>query len=302
MRTAVGINRREYKLLLDPKEFCGEPEGKAPARLWRRLKAIIDDSLDKRDGGRAVGAFQPKPARHVAFFDTRRHFLDKLDFALRARTPLRKGEPDGGTETTLKFRSADLLLATEYRHAVTDKKKEIEEDISPLQVARPGRPIAVAHPRSLYSRFAISTEVKNRNEFRQVDEVVDKVNWLGNWLAPRANGDHLGNKLCQGPTIVEWIFEGASVWLGDGVGAKFTLTLWYLDDKNGKVRKVWEQAREGHLDPVIAEISFDFGFDEAKGGTLNAAVAERATALFLAMQKLPTDRKHTSKTKLGLPN
>lgn len=302
MSNQISIEGREYKLLLDPKKFRGAPTNKAAAALWKKLKEIIDDRLDKKDGGtRAEGALKRGQPRHVAYLDTRERLLYERDFALRVRADLNDGKANGKPKATLKYRSPDVLLATDYRRIVTADEPLIEEDISPLQVARSGKPVAVADQRSLYSRFAISTERVTRAEFQTIEQVVDKFNWLDSWLDRRTDGGYRDEKLHAGPTICEWVFEDASVWLGDGIRAKFTLTLWYLH-KNAKVKSVYERALSGDLDPRIAEISFDFGVDAAKGARMDAEAAERAAALFIGMQELRMDKRETSKTKLGLPD
>jgi hypothetical protein len=71
MGNQISIDGREYKLLLDPKKFAGPPTNKAAAGLWKDLKEIIDDRLDKKDGGsRAEGALKRGQPMRVAYLDT----------------------------------------------------------------------------------------------------------------------------------------------------------------------------------------------------------------------------------------
>src|SRR5262245_38019395 len=65
----VRLKSREYKLMLDPAKFAGEPEPIVD-RFWDRvLKKVIADRLDRRNNGelRHKKRFALDPERHVVF-------------------------------------------------------------------------------------------------------------------------------------------------------------------------------------------------------------------------------------------
>jgi hypothetical protein len=301
MGGAVGLNGREYKLLLEPGGFSGAPADRAVTVLWKSLTAIIDEHLGKKRSGasRAEGELTRQTPRAVTFLDTEGRLLDELGLALRQRTELDEddGEPNGAPEITLKFRSPDTLLAAKYRRVVTARQTKLEEDVAPLQVKSNGQPMAIPEKRSAYSRFAVSTKRDKEIRLKKVEHLFQPFKWLPAWLSRSADQDLARMRLHSGPAICEWIFEGGSVYLGAGVKGQFTLTLWYLR-KDDSLESVYKWALSGKLNPRVAEISFDF---DIKGGQLDAGAAERAAKLFIAMQALPVDRKETSKTKLALP-
>jgi hypothetical protein len=299
----VGIEGREYKLLLDPDGFAGAPE-KVAARFWtRHLKPLIEGQLDGKDGGasRAEGELQLKKRRVVTFIDSKRGILDEHDFALRSRTLVENGRTKGTPEVTLKFRSPDLLLSAEYYRAAKARPGDttLEEDIAPLQVARGKKAVAVPDPPSTYSRFAVSTKRNLDGAFETLGDVFAKFEMAKQSLDRNAGRDADGGvKLVPGPTILECVFQDAAVDLGAGLDAEFGFTLWYFPADSTK-GDPWERAKSGKLIPGAAEISFDF---ETENGRMDADAAERARTLFVAMQeKLPVNRRGTSKTKLGLP-
>jgi hypothetical protein len=306
MRGVIGIDGREYKLLLDPAGFAGAPSHKAAKAFWnRRLKPIIEKQLRAKDdeASRAEGELAPKKQRVVTFLDTKKGLLAKHGFALRQRTAIEKGEPVGRTEVTLKFRSPDFLIAAEYCRAAKANggggDTTLEEDIGPLQVPRGKKPVAVAEPRSIYSRFAVSTKVKPDDSFETLGDAFSRFGALEQSLRRDSDGEDLGPvRLHSGPTICEWVFQEAAVDLGDKLDAEFAFTLWYFG-KGGGLRGLYKRAMSGALDPRIAEISFDF---KTQAGRLDTEAAERATKLFIGMQeKLPVNKEEASKTKLGLP-
>lgn len=303
MSGPIGIEGREYKLLLDPLRFAGAAPEKVAKRLWNKgLRPIIEQRLGPKDDGeaRAEGELRLKKQRLVVFFDTKERHLARHGLALRKRTFVENGVTSGVPEVTLKFRTPDLLLAAEYcrqaRRCAGDTK--LEEDIAPLQVSRGERPAVVAKPASTYSRFSVSTSLELDAafdtladvlaSFPMVEERVDREGGLG--------AETL--RLRSGAVIREWVFQSATVDLGRALDAEFGFTLWHFA-KSGPKRDAWKRAATVGLDPDIAEISFDF---ETRKGRMESAAAERASALFIAMQEaLPINTSETSKTALALP-
>lgn len=303
MRGPIGLDGREYKLLLDASGFAGAPSEKAAKAFWtRRLKPIIEKHLDAKASGktRAKGELKLEKQRLVAFLDTKRGLLDRQNFSLRLRTRLAGDDSSSVPEVTLKFRTPDFLLAAEYFRAARehDPETKLEEDIAPLQVAREGKQVAVPTPRSVYSRFSVSTKLLAfGGTFATLGDVFDQFGALQESL-DRDGKAAADTKLVSGPTICEWVFEDAEVDLGEELDAGFSFTLWYVLEA-GETRDPWKHVASGAVDPRIAEISFDF---DTKNGRMDKAAAERASKLFIAMQmELPVDKEATSKTALGLP-
>ena len=303
MRGPVGLDGREYKLLLKPGGFRGAPSEKAAKAFWRReLKPIIGRTLDAKESGetRAKGELALKKQRRVIFLDSGNGRLAGGNFSLRLRTLLVEGEPANLPEVTLKFRTPDFLLAAEYFRLAQkhDGETKLEEDIAPLQVAREGKPVAVPKRRSVYSRFSVSTKLLEFDGVLEtMGDVFDRFGALRGSLARESKAAER-MKLVAGPTICEWVYQNALVDLGEDLDAEFGFTLWYLFAPGAK-RNPWKRALSGEVDPSIAEISFDF---DTKNGRMDRAAAERASKLFIAMQhKLPVNTRETSKTALGLP-
>ena len=300
------LDKREYKLLLDPAAFCGALSLALADRFWtRRLKPLIIATLDERNPrkSRAEGKFSHAEQRIVTFFDTRKLLLDRHGFALRTREAVEDGARSGKPGVTLKFRTPDLLLAREFAGAanMSDDDK-FEEDIALLQVApKDGagkRSVTTPRRPSIYSRFSVSLRrdlsvglQELRGAFEQFEPFERELN------AAEGSEVKKGRKLHAGPAVCEWVFEGAAVDLG-AVDAGFAFTLWYFVE-DGEGRNQFRKAASGGLQPRVAEISFDF---KTKDGRVDADVSRRASKLLIAMRKkLPANRHSTSKTALALP-
>jgi hypothetical protein len=306
VRGPTGLDGREYKLLLEPGGFPGAPSSKAAKSFWTsKLKPIIDHELDLNNAGksRASGHLRPnrEKQRSVAFLDTKKGHLAAANFALRLRTRFTNGEATGLPEVTLKFRTPDFLLAAEYYRLAKNHPGDttLEEDIAPLQIARRNKPVTVAKPRSVFSRFSVSTKLTDLNgSFDVLGDVLDQFGALKDGLG-RIGKAAKRATLVPGPTICEWVFEDATVDLGENLNAEFGFTIWYVS-RAGSKRDPWKRAESGNVNPRVAEISFDF---QTKQGRMDRAAAQRASKLFLGMQStLPVNKTMTSKTALGLPS
>src|SRR5262245_48330425 len=138
----IHLNGREYKLLLKPTKFAGDPSVAMANNFWNHhVKLIIKRHLDKRSNGKARsnGHFAAAKIRRVRFWDSKSHLLASCDLSLRQRG--KTLDPDGEQEITLKLRTSDLFISALTpvtglnRRAKTKRAKtKLEEDIAPLQV------------------------------------------------------------------------------------------------------------------------------------------------------------------------
>jgi hypothetical protein len=298
----IGIDGREYKLLLDPAPFARKPYAKAARTFWSRdLKPIIKKALDAKDGSsRAEGALRLEKERIVLFLDTKEGHLARRGVALRIRTRFKDGELEEVPEITLKFRTPDVMLAAAYRDAAKrfGGATVLEDDIAPMQVGRSRKPAATAKPHTTYSRFSVSTKHTDiKRAFNELGDVFQVFGALPDLLdAGRKAADE---ELRAGPTVYEWVFQKARVDLGKGFDdAEFGFTLWHFA-KAGTRRLPFGNDGDVALKLRVAEISFDF---KTPAGSMDADAARRARKLFIAMQeKLRVNRFETSKTALALP-
>lgn len=300
---AKPLTGREYKLLLKPGAFRDAPRGDLAEKFWAAdLAPIINDSLGWRNSGRsrAEKALKLKKRRVVQYFDTKDRLLRDNGFALRRRIRLRDGEPDDEPEVTLKLRTSDILLASEFadRADLSDDDK-FEEDIAPLQIGtETGRSRTIrSGRRDTYSRFSVSLKRSFEKELETLAVPLDRFKAFEGELEDAIGGKVNGErKLRAGPTVLEWVFQHAKVDLGS-VRAEFGFTLWYF--AGGASPDHWQQTANGAIDPAIVEISFDY---ETEDGRVDAEVSRRAVRLFHAMQlALPVNRRATSKTALAQP-
>jgi hypothetical protein len=290
------LDSREYKLMLDPQRFSGTPSTDAANRFWDdMLKAIIECRLDARDDGEPwhKKKFKLDEERTVRFWDTDDCELDRRGYVLRERVDIRGGQEDSSKrEVTLKLRTPDLFLAAGTPLPAADDQAEVklEENIAVLLVRAEDSPgvkrTVVARPpsmRSLFSR-SVSQPLAAEASLASPEVVTD----LYPGLSDLDILDGRASNLVRGEPVREYVFEGAKVDLGRDVDAGFALALWYPGDRTGG----WA--------PAIAEISFKYDTDE---GDVAPAVAQRAMALFLAMQAelAWASPERATKTSFGLP-
>lgn len=293
---SIHIDGREYKLLLRPTKFAGEPSAALANAFWtKHLRPIVQGRLDKRQGGKArfKGQFEPAKIRTVRYWDTKSHALAGSELTLRQRG--KASDKDGAQEITLKLRTSDLFISalTVVTGSQRDAKTKLEEDIAPLQVQLSprgrGRKI-MADYSATRSRFSRSTT--QSIEADAVPATLAQACGLfpsleANLMRRHERGLTLKTRLAAGPRIEEHVFKGPSVELGSGISGEFALTFWYF----GKLRRV----------PQVSEISFKCELD---GGLMPVPVARRAHRLFVAMQEELADWANiqdSSKTELALP-
>ena len=150
----TGLTGREYKMLLEPGRFPGNP-GEVADRLWSRLPPILGPHLADADG---LPALPDAKQRMVQFLDTDKLALDGKGYSLRLR---RKGNKKK-SEVTLKLQTADIFLSgsTSLPEPVeVDKghdeegEAKFEEDIAPLEVQTGGNNVALPDDAGTRSRF-----------------------------------------------------------------------------------------------------------------------------------------------------
>jgi hypothetical protein len=286
---AIHMDGREYKLLLKPKKFEGDPSAALANEFWTdKLKPIIRRHLDERSGGKArfKGEFDSVKIRNVCFWDTKRHALANCDLSLRQRGNASRSH--GAQEMTLKLRTSDLFISglTDVPGSQRDAKTKLEEDISPLQVQRRH---VVADYSATQSRFSRSTTQSIQRD--AVPSTLAKACKLfpslkQNLMRHDKRDFDLKARLMPGPAIEEHVFKGPKVELGGGIIGEFALTLWYFK----KRRRA----------PDVSEISFKCEID----GLMHLPAAQRAHSLFVAMQEELADwanPQDSSKTALALP-
>ena len=234
------LDSREYKLALEPRKFDFKNPGKTVDAFWEdKLKGIIADALGKTKKGKArhKGNFDDTKERQTVFRDTKDCDLDAIGYSVRERTKIKKEKLDPDSrEMTLKFRTADVLIAWEALPEKGDTK--FEEDIVPLLVRKidaAGKETgAFAKPPSMRSIFSVSAteELEPTDKFTTVADVAKQFKDFRDRL-DRAGGKGIapGAALREGPVFHELVFKGAAVDLGEKIEADFDLSLWYRAGK-----------------------------------------------------------------------
>lgn len=281
---------REYKILLDPSHFAGDQPAQQVNSFWRKkLIPAIAVHLDKRRGGmpRHDGEFDKEKQRDILFRDTAGCVLSRAGYSLRERA-----EAGGKRKLTLKLRLPDLFIVAATDQVGSDAEAEtvLEEDIAPLAAPShgPRGPAVLANPRSIRSRFSLSTTQPTSTTLSSMDDLFDQFPTLADGLkrAQSKKSKLIKGELIAGPAIRETVFEGARVKLGGSVDGKFALSLWYFD---------------AAAKPGVAEISFGCKFPT---NAMPLEAARRAFDLFVGLQDSLEewlDLTHSSKTALALP-
>jgi hypothetical protein len=293
---SIHIDGREYKLLLQPTKWAGDPSAALANAFWtKHLRPIIQRHLGKLPSGKArfQGQFDPAKIRHVRYWDTKSHALASHELTLRQRG--KASDSDGRQEITLKVRTSDLFVSafTAVSGSRRDAKTKLEEDISPLQVqlspAGRGRKV-VADYSATRSRFSRSTTQSIESDalpstLAQACKLFPSLK--DNLMSRHERGLTLKTRLAPGLLIEEHVFKGPKVDLGSRISGEFALTFWFFEKQ--------------HRVPQVSEISFKCDLD---GGLMPLTVARRAHRLFVAMQEELADwanMQDASKTELVLP-
>lgn len=259
------IDSREYKLLLTPTDFAGDPNARASEFWDGRLKPIIGTHLDRRESGesRAKKSFVLRHQRRVSFKDTTGCTLSLAGFSYRERAAL-MAEPGGAAtvETTLKFRSSDIFISSASSFAGQgEAKSKFEEDIS---ISMQG-----GKSRSGYSH-SVSQKQAGGSLPATLKGLTDTYPGAWSWLESLSTTPtQPGANLVAGPAFVELVFSKAEVDLGHETDAEFDFTFWYPASDASRTQ------------PALVEISFSY---DTNDGDVDRNVALRASKLFVAMQ------------------
>jgi len=276
----LGVNSREYKLMLEVSRFRGlnplsviDEMWNGP--IWQLIQGM--EGIEVKDG-----VFKLKKDRAVRFWDTGggECTLRKHGYAFRERVKVKNGkEVDKKREVTLKFRNpeAERVTVKDMQGDHADAKQKFEMDIG-IGSGPDSR------LRFVYSKSTTQPIGKNR-KINKMQDPLELYPKLVNGLRKQGASVDPDRKLerVSGVTIREHVYEEPVVDLGDRE-AEVSVTLWY-------------DAQEGGLaEPTLAELSFKI---EASGQTpaFSTATLDRAEALFLAMASLPwADANASTKT------
>jgi len=289
---ACKLDSREYKLLLDPKQFSRTlTTDQANDFLYGiRDKLKLHGELVSR----LRSQFSQPEVRKIQFWDLPNCALTANDFALRSRVENEK------RKTTLKLRKADYFIVKSYYPKDEDWYDDVkfEEDIAPLEVKPKGADSSIVFPteHSIRSRFSLSlTTKKEINESTTTEDIFDWYPLLNDGLDVPVPP---GRTLIGGRVINESVAKGAEIDFSDGVEGKLALTIWSFT-KPGVTLGNAQDEQNGA--PEIAEISFTCKTTD--DGDMSAKAAREAYDFFIALQThLNVNMSDASKTSLALPD
>lgn len=270
------LEGREYKILLDPKSVGADPAA-IDAYFETRLREILCRGKTRKLEGR----LRASNIRVVQFFDTKAGVLDAASYALRHRTS------NKGAEITLKLRMPDyfVVAATDLQGRDDDARTSFEEDIAPLEVMARDGMVRLAEPRSIRSRFALSTKQRFKGDLARLGDAFAFYPTLARNLRNAGMGSDRETPLCAGPTVHEQVFDGPVMQFDGDVAAKLVLSFWTLSPPAVTDR--------------VAEMSFRC---PTRGGRMPGKAALAALDLFLDLQReLDVELRYASKTKVALP-
>ncbi|MGO7072184.1 hypothetical protein ACCT03_00090 [Rhizobium johnstonii] len=288
------LDAREYKLLLNPQIFSQARNLQAANAFWdRRIRQIV------RIADPQARPFDDDGWRLIRFWDTPNRDLGDNDLILRTRQDTKNDfVANGVRQATLKLRMPDQFIVATAKLAKSEDEEagnvetKFEEDIGPLEVlARPpGEQPKVVTPLKLSTRnrFSLSSgiDLTPNDPLDRFDQVLALFPGVAELVCVSPGQSDLN--LVGGPLIHEYVFKGSEVVLLEGAKAKFTLSIWCLDEPSKQ--------------PDVAEMSFVVKTDNGK---MSGPVARQAYNLFNNFQDSLSgivDQDHTSKTSLALPD
>jgi hypothetical protein len=242
---------REYKIMLRPKLFKGDPDKLLAhaASLWKDLCRTLEDVVIRSAGGLS----EIKTRRLIRFLDTRDRDLNHADYIFRERHDL----DETTREMTLKFRHPDRFLAQARNMkpaAAAKAKTKFEEDIKSPFV-------------SLYS-FSTTIGVADDVRWPALKDLIKQFPDLDKRLGDIDRAERL--QTVSDFTARELVLHGATVQIGrtPDVEAEWALIVWYDDGGN-------------HRAPAAVELSYRYG---DKNENYAGGPARRASDIFALLQ------------------
>lgn len=251
------ITSREYKLILNATRFLDrETASNAFQDVIGFLAERLGGDIDRQD---------KEEARETSYVDTEDFRLRAAGYALRCRYE----EDEDDYKLTLKFRSADLILAEDASVETADARRsrmKFEEDLMP--------PFRSVFSRSSAIRFKKKPKLATIEDAVEIFPALEKLELHKKTRLSTVNAftaTEIFRKLCK----VD--FKKAEP-------IKLGLSFWYPDGPTG-----W---------PLIAECAFDFEWDGRKKG-FDLDQVRGANELFRLLQKQPGwfDPAATTKTR-----
>jgi hypothetical protein len=197
--TPAYVDSKEYKVLLDPARFAGNPSSAASTLLHdisTRLSAL---NFDKT----VTGSFSAGDRDTLAYYDTP-HTCSLMNRGYSVRT--RAGDSN---DIQFKFRHADEELSywTDVSGAGKNKETKLETDITPGS-------LVLAHSTKQDATTTPTTVAALIKQFPGAS-VLSDISSAG--LSP-----------VGGITVTQQEYDGPESDIGESV-AEFTLTLWYVN-------------------------------------------------------------------------
>ncbi|MEL0659402.1 hypothetical protein V6255_09655 [Psychromonas arctica] len=277
--TNAKVDSREYKILLNPSLFTGDESVRISkiSDYWKVLKSLIEKGALKSE---ASGYLSLDKSRTVSFYDVQ----GSCDL-LNAGYSFRERVENGKRKVTLKFRSADQLLASaqDLRGTKSKAKSKFEED--------------VAVP--FISTYSSSTTQKIGNS-KNLNKMNDPIG-----LYPGLKNKHFDENLAiekvSDLTINEYVYKSANIDIVNIAGVmdtEFSLSLWYNESVST-------------TQAIVVEISFKSDNEHEKlnkndsrnisnnSSSNSSNEANHAKELFMVMQENPLLAKWNSTDSLS---
>ena len=282
--TNAEVDSREYKILLNPSLFTGDESVRISKinDYWKVLKSLIEKGALKSE---ASGHLNLEKSRTVSFYDVQ----GSCDL-LNASYSFRERVENGKRKVTLKFRSADQLLASaqDLRGKKSKAKSKFEEDIAVPFI-------------STYSS-STTQKIGNSKNLNKMDDPVG--------LYPGLKNEHFDESLAiekvSNLTINEYVYKRETTEIVNRVGVvdnEFSLSLWYNESVST-------------TQAIVVEISFkydneqeEFNKNDSHNISNNSSKSSKssnssnevkhAKELFMVMQENPLLAKWNSTDSLS---
>ncbi|MGF1697267.1 hypothetical protein L4D20_18695 [Vibrio kyushuensis] len=242
------VTSREYKLMLDKKQFNFSNETQKVDLFFRQMKSAVEAAIERE----VSGEHELAKVREVSFFDTPGScVLRKNGYSYRDRID------HGESTTSLKFRSPDrYIVGFEDVSSIADgAKSKFELDIG----ANPTNPFVGV--------YSASTKQPNSETVMTMGDI----NRYFTGFASRYDfDDSLVLSQVSDLLVYERVYRGVEIDLGK-FDAEVDLTLWYQENPTNGSK------------PIVAEVSFSY---EDKKAEYTRKVVNRAKTAFEAISNM----------------